>query len=149
MRSYEDYSDQEYQLHEILGWALLGLIGTVNVDRPALFGGFLHDLFLDPRGGDLGGEPGWALERIELNEDFEAKYAFFSDECFKSLRALKLNGDDQAFWIDIQGQVETVASSSIFWKVVRDSFEDFVAANPERAKEFTLICEQFPQLTRD
>lgn len=146
---YENYSDQEYQLYEIVGWAMLGLIDTKNVDRPASFVGFLHDLFLDPRGGDIGGEPGWSLERIDLSEDFRAAYSFVNKRDLDALDELKGSGEKRAFWMEIQGQGENVISESSFWKVVKDAFEEFVQLHPEKKKDADLIGTMFPRLSHN
>lgn len=149
IKIYENYSDQEYQLYEIIGWAMLGVIDTKNEDRPSWFGGFLCDLFLDSRGGDLAGEPGWSLERIELEGDFRGAHPYISDESADALEELKQSGENQAFWMDTQEQGENVVSKATFWKVVADSLNEFVRTRPERRKELELITEKFPQLLRE
>lgn len=143
---YENYSDQEYQLYEIVGWAMLGLIDTENVDRPNSFAGFLYDLFKDVRGGDLAGEPGWSLERIDLNEGFRLAHPYISQQALDALDELRERGNPVAFWMDIQDQGDNVIDVETFWKVIKDSFGEFVMNNPGMKKELDLISFEFPQL---
>lgn len=143
---YENYSDQEYQLYEIVGWAMLGLIDTENVNRPNSFAGFLYDLFNDVRGGDLSGEPGWTLERIDLNGDFRLVHPYINESGLDALEELHELGETVAFWMEIQDQDDNVIDVATFWRVIKASFGEFVTKNPGRKKELDLVSSDFPQL---
>jgi hypothetical protein len=100
------------------------------------------------QGGDLAGEPGWTLERLELGENFRATHPFISSAHLDELDELKRSGESQAFWMETQEQGENVVSASTFWMVVADAFSDFVQLRPEKKKEYDLISAIFPQLLR-
>ena len=151
MTMIADYTDQEYSLYEIINWAMIGLIDTVNPDRSDTFAGFLDDLYVDDRGSYLSGEPGWTLERITYTENFAGQYPFLESDMIERLHAIFLGGEREAFWMDnsCSEQRLSVLSGSTFWKVAFDSLTEFAENHPERAEELKLTVTKYPQLSRE
>ena len=145
-----DYTDQERSLYEVIGWAMLGLIDTVNPNRPDTFSGFLDDLYLDGRGSDIAGEPGWTLERIDL-KDLEAdRFSPISTDLKKELFTLSRSGEQEAFWLEnINANPRTcLLTSESFWKVALDSVEEFVRNNLGNEENLKLAKRKYPKLNR-
>jgi hypothetical protein len=150
MLNFENYSEQEYSLHEIISWAMLGLIDTINPERPDTFAGFLDDLYSGNGNSHIFGEPGWSLERIQLERNFESKYQFIQPELLVELNALFLDNETEAFLIDnLTSDPRTcVLDSSSFWSVVSEAFAEFVTRHPEKTEEFERAKLKYPQLSR-
>ncbi len=149
MAIYDEFSDLEYTLYESIAFAMLGSIDTVNPDRSDEFTSFLDDLYLDGRGSDVSGEPGWTIERIPLNAPLGDRFSYIQGRDREDLEAMFLNGEDEAFWIEnINSERQRgVLGSSSFWKVTSESFKEFVKNHPARVKELDKARVKYLQLT--
>lgn len=149
MQVFDEYTEQENSLYEVVGWAMQGLIDTVNENRPDTFYGFLDDLYLDDRGSDISGEPGWALERIEFKEGLENRYGFISGDMRNALLSLFQNGEREAFWLQNTHANHGICllSEASFWKVASDAFKEFTINNPGSEDDLKLAMRKYPQLS--
>jgi hypothetical protein len=151
MAKFDEYTDAEYSLHEIVSWAMLGLIDTVNENRPDTFSGFLDDLYFDERGGNISGEPGWSLERIVLDTDREDPDLFIHDDLRGTLNSLLARGEREAFWIDNYSSRlrNYVLDAATFWKIVAGAFAEFVGRHPNVSDLYEAAKKKYPQLSQE
>ncbi len=148
MTGYDHYSDAEYALHSCIAYADMGLISTANPARPSGMDGFLFDLF-DSHGGEVGGEPGWSIERITPDSWRKRDYSFLQEAQRQAVQDRLAAGDAEVFYagdMHPSGALAYIISSASFWRVVQDAFLGFVAEEPGRAAELARARHRCPPL---
>lgn len=116
-------------LYQIVHWAMLGLVDIVASTPKVKLYSFLDEL-LDTN--EINGEPGWFVEKINLNNPCE--YMDIKDSSImEKILKLKEVGELTCFWVNdpLATPEDEIFSVNRFWQVLKDAINDFVVTNPE------------------
>jgi len=135
----------EESLYDVVAYGIWCLDGVAFKGCESAYA-FLDELYSEQP--DVGGDPGWTIERIELGEGFEKSRPYLNGQPLEDLKELQRRGEKEAFWIeniDAEPSLCTY-SSEAFWRAVRKSLLAYGRDNPKRQPEVEEAFRRYSQL---